>query len=857
MKTLFTVLLSLLVFFSCKNEDAPPILLEEGVPLAIAKYRKSQISDVLYQLWFEIPVEKEKGIPARLILDLNLSSLEYPLYLDFKEKADKLSSVTANGENIPVTHEKEHLIIPSKYLKIGENSIKIDFEAGELSLNRNDDFLYTLLVPDRARTVFPCFDQPNIKANYKLNITAPKDWKVLCGASLQEKIEKGDFTEHQFGRTDKMSTYLFSFVAGNFQSVTKNKGGFDMTLLYRENNPEKIESSIDPIIDLHQQSISFLEEYTHYKFPFQKLDYAAIPGFQYGGMEHVGAIQYREGALFLDKSATENQKLGRAKLISHETAHMWFGDLVTMDWFNDVWMKEVFANFMADKSVNPAFPDINHELSFMTTHYPRAYSEDRTRGTNPIRQDLDNLKNAGSLYGSIIYNKAPIMMRQLEATMGKDTFQEGIQEYIKTYANNNADWGQLVDIMDDKTAINLKKWSEVWVNQSGRPVFKEQIWYGEDHTIKSFEIEQKAEDGSGNLWPQTFDIALVYPDSVQTITVNVSEEKTSLTRLIGQRKPQTIIYNSNGMGYGVFPIDTKALDKISKIENEVARGYAYINNFENALNGTISTFSVMEAYRNALKIERNELLINLLSGRINNLFWKYLSPTQRDAQQPSLENELFSLLQKDLPSNIKKTLFSLFRSIAYSKSGQEKIYDIWNKDIHIKNLKLNEDDFTNLAMELALYEHIKQEEILEKAGKAITNPDKLKRFQFLLPSLSSDITVRDSFFDSLVDEKNREKESWVLTALDNLNHPLRKESAIKYLKPSLDLLAEIQQTGDIFFPKGWLNTTIGNHTSTEAYEILETFLKANPDLDSVLLKKLLQASDDLYRVQQLNKNLMP
>ena len=146
---------------------------------------------------------------------------------------------------------------------------------------------------------------------------------------------------------------------------------------------------------------------------------------------------YRESSLFLDDNATQNQKLNRSRLIAHETAHMWFGDLVTMKWFDDVWLKEVFANFLADKVTSQSFPDVNHYLNFMTDHYERAYSVDRTLGSTPIKQPLDNLKNAGTLYGRIIYDKAPIMMRQLEALVGEESFRKGMQNYIKTYANGN------------------------------------------------------------------------------------------------------------------------------------------------------------------------------------------------------------------------------------------------------------------------------------------------------------------------------------------------------------------------------------------------------------------------------------
>ena len=504
MKISSCLLCFILVIFSCQSIKKTNLTLETGISKELAVYRKSQVSDVSYDLSFDIPKEKESSIVSQLILNVTLSSTSEDLYLDFNEKKENLKSVAVNGKTISILHEKEHLIIPKEYLKKGKNRIEVGFIAGELSLNRNDDFLYTLLVPDRASTLFPCFDQPDIKATYTLSITAPKGWYVLAGAPLIKKIDKGDFEQYQFETSDLMSTYLFSFVVGEVKSISINLDNFPMTMLYRENNPEKISESTDPIFSLHRQAVSFLEKYTQHPFPFKKMDFATIPVFQYGGMEHVGAIQYRESKLFLDNSATDSEKLSRGKLIAHEVSHMWFGDLVTMKWFNDVWMKEVFANFMADKIMNPAFPNINHKLQFLATHYSSAYDEDRTKGTHPIRQNLANLKNAGSLYGNIIYNKAPIMMRQLEATMGNEAFQKGIQKYIQKYANSNADWENLVDILDKETPVNLKKWSDVWVNQSGRALFADQIEYDEKGVIKNFLIQQQAEDGSQNVWPQIF-----------------------------------------------------------------------------------------------------------------------------------------------------------------------------------------------------------------------------------------------------------------------------------------------------------------------------------------------------------------
>ena len=828
-------------------------LLEDGVSEQLAIFRKNQISNVSYGLSFEIPSQKDQEIKSHLNLNLTLANLTRPVYLDFKEKSDKIKAIEVNGKKVSIAHKKGHIIIAEKDLTVGENNIAITFIAGNLSLNRNDDFLYTLLVPDRASTLFPCFDQPDIKATYKLSLTVPKDWAVLAGADVKEKVEKGDFISYTFGESDKMSTYLFSFVAGKFKTITQKPGNREMTMLYRENNAEKLRVSTDTIFNLHQQSVDFLEKYTNYPFPFQKLDFASIPVFQYGGMEHVGAIQYRESTLFLDNSVTDSEKLDRAKLIAHETSHMWFGDLVTMKWFDDVWMKEVFANFMADKIMNPIFPKVNHNLQFLTAHYPNAYAEDRSLGTHPIKQHLANLKDAGSLYGAIIYNKAPIMMRQLEVSMGKDAFQKGIEKYIKKYANDNADWNYLVEILDAETPLDMQKWSEVWVNKSGRAIFNNQIKYDGQNRISSFEISQQAEDKSANVWPQIFDIGLVYKDQVKVINVNIKDKNLVVKEAIGLEKPITVVYNYNGFGYGVFPLDGNNINSVLSLKDEVARASTYINIYENTLTGNVAPSKAFDCFVKGIQQEENELVLKIITNQTNTLFWKFLTEKQQSKAQKQLEDVLYKRLQVNLPSNIKKTLFNLFSSIAYSDSAKAKLYSIWNKEKVISGLKLNEDDYTNMAMNLAIFKHEKADEILNKTRTTITNPDKQKRFEFLLPSLSKDKLVRDAFVKSLKDDENREKESWVAVGLANINHPLRQESAQKYIRFSLDLIEEIQRTGDIFFPKDWLNNTIGKYSSKYAFDEVQRFLKENPNFSPILKRKLLQATDGLYRAQNIKK----
>lgn len=852
MKIFYSFLCFFILIFNSFSQVKENELLENGVLEQLAKFRKKQISDLQYILSFEIPNQKSENINSSLIVNLSLSDLSQPLILDFKEKTSNIKTVEANGKKLSIIHENGHIVIPISALVLGKNTFSISFIAGNLSLNRNYDFLYTLLVPDRASTLFPCFDQPDLKATYKLSLSVPKDWSVLAGADVVEKLEKGDFTAYTFGESDKMSTYLFSFVAGKFKSATQ-KLGLEMTMLYRENSPEKFRVSADTIFNLHQQSLEFLEKYTNYKFPFQKLDFASIPVFQYGGMEHVGAIQYRESTLFLDNSATDSEKLNRAKLIAHETAHMWFGDLVTMKWFDDVWMKEVFANFMADKIMNPIFPKVNHNLQFFTAHYPSAYAEDRSLGTHPIKQHLANLKNAGSLYGAIIYNKAPIMMRQLEASMGAAAFQKGIQKYIQKYANDNADWNNLVELLDAETPLDMKKWSDVWVNKSGRAIFTDKVEYDSKNRIKSFEIQQKAEDQSENIWPQIFQIGLVYAKEVKILSVNINDKNTVVKEAEGLEKPIAVVYNYNGFGYGVFPLDGNNLNYIASLKDEMARTSSYSNLYENTLIGNVSPEKAFECFLKGIQSEENELVLRIATGNLNTIYWRFLTEKQQNKVQKQLEGVLNDRLQANLSANIKKTLFGLFSSIAYSNSAKASLYKVWNREISIPNLRLNEDDYTNMAMNLAIFKHPLADGILEKTRTSFTNPDKQKRFEFLLPSLSKDELVRNAFMESLKDDSNREKESWVSVGLANIHHPLRQESAQKYIRFSLDLVDEIQRTGDIFFPKDWLDNTIGKYSSKFAFDEVQLFLKENPNFSPILKRKLFQATDLLYKAQNIKK----
>ncbi|WP_338877217.1 M1 family aminopeptidase [Spirosoma sp. SC4-14] len=828
---------------------------ETGVSQMLAKARKQTIHDVAYALKFDIPAQKNQPIPATESITFNWTKNASPVQVDFKEERAHLQTVSVNGKSVSIVFQSEHLLISTAFLKPGLNTISIRFTAGNLSLNRNDDYLYTLLVPDRARTVFPCFDQPDMKAKFQLSLTIPAHWQAMTNAAVNDSTTAGDRKTIRFRQSEVIPTYLFSFVAGKFTPVSRILDERPMTLFHRETDTAKIKLSLDLIFKLHADALKFLEDYTQIPYPFQKFDFVAVPDFQYGGMEHVGAIDYRLSSLFLDNGATRDQKLSRATLISHETAHMWFGDLVTMRWFNDVWLKEVFANFMADKITEVSSeasdrPESNYDLQFVVDHFPAAYGVDRTEGANPIGQPLANLQEAGTLYGGIIYHKAPIMMRQLERLMGKAALRDGLREYLKKYAFGNATWNDLISILDTHTPADLQAWNKVWVNEAGRPAFSYQF-DKQNGKISRFVISQQGEDGSKRLWPQGFEVALVYPDHVEELTVNMNQPQVTLAEAAGKPAPLFVVFNSSGQGYGVFPVDTAMIPQLATIKNPVTRAAAYINLYENMLSGKLITpAQLASVYQSLLANESEELNLRLLTTELASIVWDYTRPESRPALAVAVEHNTWQAMERETSAGKKKLLFRLYQNIALSTEARNGLYAIWRDQKAPAGVTLTEDDYTSLALALAVRDY-PADGILAKQLTRIKNPDRKKRLEFMMPALSSNVAERDQFFASLASEANREHEAWVTAALGYLHHPLRAESSVKYLPKSLELLEEIQRTGDIFFPESWLRSTLSSYQTPETVRLIRKFLADRPNYNPRLRAKLLQAADGPFRASKL------
>ena len=798
-----TIFLFLFAWFSLLMGAAVPVV--DGVSRELAVYRAAHISQVHYDLSFTVPIEKSSPVCFEELLMFDWSG-EEDLQIDFQGDASQLGAkVLVNDKTVMTILKNEHIIIPAQFLVQGTNSIAITGHSGDKALNRSDDYMYTLFVPDHARSVFPCFDQPDLKAVFDLKLNIPEGW-----VSISNQTRK------------PIPTYLFSFTAGKFQIKHAILDGRLLTGLYRETDSARV-AQLPIVFDQVALSLRWMEEYTGIPYPFENYGFVVLPGYQFGGMEHPGCIQFNDRRIFLGPEPTPDEEMSRLNLIAHETAHMWFGDLVTMRWFDDVWTKEVYANFMADKIAREQFPGINHDLAFIKTHYPLAMSTDRTQGTHPIQQQLDNMNKAGLLYGNIIYHKAPIMMSKLEKEKGVDNLRDGLRSYLQHYAYSNATWDDLIAELDRfNPEHSAQSFSDVWVKQKGMPV----IMHNVHRVVQSDPYDR------GLVWKQGFDIGYVNENGrfcQHPIYMNDNDY------LLDDRYSKGFFINSNAEGYGQFALDHKGISRMSKAwktmaDNDITRYAAVINLYENFHLGNITASELARVLLEFLEHENNELIASTTCSYLGDLL-SCLEGKQRAAT----EQRLFGLSQQHVLQSVRQTLLRQLSIMAVSPEVLDKLYAIW-KDQSASFF--NSRDYMRLAYHLAILHPHRWQQIVDQQRGRLDNVDQQREFDFISRACNPDTLVQQQLFDELLMAENRRVEPWARDMLALLNDPTREPLSNRYLIPGLDALREVQRTGDIFFPGYWLSGLLSGHRSEGAKQAVRQWIDAHPGLETALMNKL-------------------
>ncbi|MBQ9215291.1 MAG: ERAP1-like C-terminal domain-containing protein [Prevotella sp.] len=791
-------------------------LLSKGVTKELADQRKANISNVIYDLTFNIPANPQEKVTGKNIITFDLRE-QQDVVLDFQGGFDGICYVFVGKKGkrkaVPAIYRDEHIIIPQKLLLPGTNKVELSFTSLDKALNRHQDYMYTLFVPDHARSVFPCFDQPDLRARYLTAINAPAGWKTMTSDGCCP-----------------LPTYLYSFVAGNFQEKTGSRDGRPMRALYRETDPDKV-AQLDKVFDEAAAALKWMEGYTGIANPFgSEYGLVILPGYQFGGMEHPGAIQLSDRRIFLDKNATQEEQLSRTELIAHETAHLWFGDLVSLKWFEDVWAKEVLASFMAAKITRRQYNKVDHDLNFIKTYQTRAIAIDRTDGTHPIAQELENLNHASLLYDNIIYDKAPVMMRMLEYMMGAPSMQNGLQNYLVDHSYDNASWDELIECLAlQAPSVGVRQFSDVWVKQKGMPNIH--VAYRNGQVV----VTQTDPFGRGIFWPQKFDIQLIYElgDS-RTLHVNMDRPQVTFS---APKSPDYIIPNYNGMGYGRFTLDETYTNRLPlrliTTRSDLAR-YQLLNIIHDSyLLGRITPSHFGEIFR-AMAREKNPLIITTAVGHM----YKIASDMTFE-QRKTLELCLLDLLNDNHTKECRQAVIRQLAANAVSPAVLDRIYAIWSA--HNDPL-FSEHDYMEMAYHLAIVRPSLKDEILGKQRERLANDDLRKEFDFVSRACNADAEARVQLFNQLLKPEGRQYEPWAIHTLRLLNSEAYEPQSNAYIEPSLKSLPFIQQTSDIFFPGNWMKALFAGHKSEEAKQIFDRFMRSDNTLPENLRNKALDAA---------------
>lgn len=797
-------------------------LLDKGVSKQLAEQRAQNISNVSYDLEIDIPSNEKIKVGGTVTISFSLSK-KTDVVLDFQGIFS--GACIVNGKKRIAETVNEHIFIPRKMLKKGHNTVEMDFASLNKALNRHSDYMYTLFVPDQARSCFPCFDQPDLRATFTTHLTVPKGWKTMVSDGQKP-----------------IPTYLYSFVAGKFEEQTAQRGSHNIRVLYLEKDEQKT-GQLSKIIDEVGHSLQWMEWYTSLKCPFKEYGMVILPGYQFGGMEHPGAIQMSDRRLFLGNSPSQDDELSRMELIAHETAHLWFGDMVSLKWFEDVWAKEVFANFMASKIIRQQFTDIDHDVNFLKSYQARAAAFDRTEGTHPIAQDLQNMDHASLLYDDIIYDKAPVMMRVLEDIMGERSLRQGLQRYLRKYYFSNASWDDLVTMLDQqKPDAGVRQFSEVWVKQKGMPIIHTS--YQDGKLI----IKQTDPYGRGLWWRQKFDIRLIYDlDPSLTITVDM-RQPTMVYNL--KNRPNSIVPNYDGRGYGRFTLDedyTRVLPlRLMITRNDLNRYALLLTLFDNYLMGRIPNSYFSELYRNMMK-ETNPLVMSTTIDQMLKIAFDM--PTQ---QRMTLELCMMDMLKENKSQEFRQLLIRKLAGFATSPEVLAKIENIWKQQ---DDPLFDEHDYMSMAYRLAIMNPDRWNMIINSQHNQLKSVALQEEFDYVSRACNPDQESRLALFDSLLYPENRQHEPWAIQAIRLLNSDVYEPQSNIYIPASLGSLEYLRQTSDIFFANNWLNALLSSHKSEDALRKVNAFLRDHPGYQENLRNKILVATWPLKNILEKEQGI--
>ena len=853
---------------------SPPALIGPGVSADLAAQRRGQLRDVHYAL--SLTVGSGDTASGRVTVGFT-TRRGGDVILDFRGLA--VSGGAINGSewrDAAASWNRHHVVIPAARLRPGRNSVMLTFatpvaSAGAAIIRTRDaadgsTYLYTLLVPSDANLLFPSFDQPDLKARVTLTLTTPRSWRALANGALQRVDTGSTGHTHHFASTKPLSTYLIAFAAGPWSVHTRpeamREGGpkVPMSLYVRASRAREAEH--DTLVAMNARALRWLGQYFGVPYGFDKYDALLAPAFPFGGMEHPGAVFYNEESFIYRERPTTSQLLGRQATTFHEVAHQWFGDYVTMRWFDDLWLKEGFATFMAARMQADLEPASNAWKTFYLRNKPVAYGTDATAGTTPVWQALANLDQAKSNYGPIVYNKAPSVLKQLEYLVGPAAFQRGVQQFLRQHAYGNATWQALLASIGAASGRDLSAWGRQWMLRPGMPVVRQELTVANGRITRLALVQRPAQpalSGAG-AWPLKVQVRLHYTGKAPVrVPVELTGDTTIVRAAIGQPAPDFVYANEGDYGYAIVLPDSASVrwleQHVASVRDDFLRAMLWGALWDLVREAQLSPARYARMVLRALPAERDEQLSGTLVGRLGTSVTRYAPEVVREALLPEVERLLLLGAADTTRSyGIRKNHLDAYVSLAQRSPALAQLR-AWLAADSAAGLPLRAPSRWAIVTRLVSRGATDADSLIA-AQQARDATSEGARLAFVAGAAKPDSAMKSGLFDRWFREATLNEE-WVTSSLRAFHEPEQQPLTRRFLRAALDTLPWIQQNRRIFFLGSWLGATLGGQTERAALAIVDDWLAERPTLAADLRQKVLQARDDLERTVRIRERFAP
>jgi aminopeptidase N len=875
-KTLTQILLAtaFLLFVSNTSVAAP---VEAGISHALAIARAARLSNLHYRLSFTLKEHESAVVGTETVTFESKSTGDLPI--DYRDGV--LRSATLNGRPIPTRLENGHLTLPAI---AGVNTLTLSFTSNSAAAGKaitryedkddGNEYFYTLFVPMDASMAFPCFDQPDLKARFTLDLEHPATWSVIGNTSAIA----ANATHSHFSETLPISTYLFAFAAGPFSAVRSHNPA-EPTLYVRKSQMVRAQQEAPQVQQMAARGIAYLTAYFARPFPFPKYDLVLIPGFPFGGMEHAGATFLNEDGVLFRSTPTASDYFHRNILVLHETCHQWFGDLVTMRWFDDLWLKEGFAQYMAYKALAQLEPASNPWKHFYEEIKPLAYGIDETQGTTPIFQNIANLKDAKSAYGAIVYEKAPAVLKQLEFRIGPDVFRDGLRSYLKEHAYSNAEWSDLIAAFkaagtnapgkslttDDHPTSDIDAWADAWIKHRGMPQV-DVTWSCSNGKIDHLVLTQHDVLPEGRLWPISNQITLNYVGQhgapIRLLRVDWSTPFVNVSEALGQPCPTFLFSNTGDEAYGRFLLDhtsePAAAHQIVEApldqQDPLLRSMLWGALWDNVHVAKSPPRGYVELALKSLPQETDESLARVQGSRIVMALHSYLSDTTRKALVPQVESVLADRMLNAPELGLRIVSFRTFTGIAETPAALQQVKDLLSGKLVVPSLTFKPLDRWNLVSHLIAMSDSEAQTIYADE-KARDHSGEGQKYAYAAEAATPSAEIKARYFHEYLQSQTIQ-EDWITQSLRPFNSWNQTALTRSYLTQALNELPDIKLHRKIFFLGAWLGAFIeGQNTiqnSPEALAAVNAWL-AGQKVDPDLRLKVLEVSDSLERTVLIRK----